>query len=134
MPVVGPASDHRLGRLAERTQRLLGGRVTGKVTLLGADPRDENCVTWSRDGITATVSTGPYRAASARPTGTASGIRSAAWRRSHRATGPTVSIEPGDQTRTLFLTQAVEARHRGNVSCPLEQGGRVERRVVGVGR
>jgi hypothetical protein len=56
MPIVAPANDHRLGRLAERTQRLLCGRAPGKVALLGPDPRDENGVAWSHDGITATVS------------------------------------------------------------------------------
>ena len=76
---------------------------------------------------------GPYRAAAARPKGTASEILPvAAIAKTTSATPPVVSAEPRDKPSAFVLAEAEEGLDGGAVGGPLEQGGGVDRGVVGV--
>ena len=135
MAVVGPAGDQGLGRLAEGAQRVGVRRRAAEVAFLRADAGDDHLVRAARGfgarGLRVgrrTVESGGREAEGDRVEDLAG--------RGHREDDVRDAArglrQPRDEPGAFFVAEPEEGLDGGAVGGPLEQGGGVDRGVVGV--
>ena len=133
--VVGPAGDQGLGRLAEGAQRADVRRRAAEVPFLRADAGDEHLVRAARGFGARGLRMGrrPVERGGREAEGDrVEDLAGRGHREDHVRDAARGLREPGDKPGAFFLAEPEEGLDGRAVGGPLEQGGGVDRGVVGV--